>query len=375
MITSISRHLSTPIRLKFLLITSFPFSNSSKIEDYWTVLQSDNGYESNLERNLTKIRGNLNGSVVEDIMRRCSIGDRDRSILGLRFFIWAGLQSDYRHSTLMYKRATDIFDISGNPKWFVDILEAYRKEGCSVSVKTFKEILYLCRERGAEEALGVLRKMSEFKCMPDTMVFNVVIRLFSEKGDMDVVVGLREEMASLDLYPDMITYAAMIKGFCNVGLLEDAYGLFEIMRQHGCFPNVVAYSAVLDGFCKSGNLDRAMQLLDEMEKEGKDRKPNVVTYTSVIQSFCENGRITEALAVLDRMNSNGCRPNRITMGILINGLCTEGRMDEAYVLVDKLALDGSVSSGLSLVLLLYLCVEMRTWRKRRSSSRRCWRVN
>ncbi|KAJ4977865.1 hypothetical protein NE237_008645 [Protea cynaroides] len=319
------------------------FGKTAAVADnYWSLLQK-NESGSSLERSLGKIDVKLDALCVEDVLRRCS---SDRVILGLRFFIWAGLQSYYRHSALMYNKACELFEINRKPQLLNDVLEVYRMCGSLVTVKVFKVILNLCREaKLAEEALGVLRKMGEFNCRPDTSSYNVVIRLFNEKGDIDVAVGLMKEMALIDLYPDMLTYVEMIKGFCNVGRLEDACGLFKVMRSHGCVPSVVAYSALLDGFCRVGNLERALELLGEMEKVGSDCSPNTVTYTSVIQCFCEQRRSTEALEVLDRMIAHGCRPNRVTVSTLIKGLCLEGYIEEAYKLVDKVVVNGSVSSA------------------------------
>ncbi|OVA03820.1 Pentatricopeptide repeat [Macleaya cordata] len=344
-IRSIPLYLFVPGRIRnprVFVTGRCSFTNtSSSAENYWKILHG-NGSELNLEKTLAKTRAKLNSSIIEDIIRRCSI---DQSLLGLRFFIWAGLQPDYRHSTLMYNKACQLFKVDQRPETLNDVLEAYRKEGCLVSVKTFKVILNLCREaKLAEEALVVLKKMREFNCRPDTTTYNVVIRLFSEKGDMDMALGLMKEMALIDLYPDMITYVSMIKGFCNLGQLENACELIKVMRSHGCFPNVVAYSALLDGVCKTGNLERALDLLGEMENEGQDCFPNVVTYTTMIQSFCEKGRTMEAVALLERMGSHGCPANRVTVSTLIKGLCSEGRIDEAYKLIDKVVADGSVST-------------------------------
>ncbi|XP_010248190.1 PREDICTED: pentatricopeptide repeat-containing protein At5g47360 [Nelumbo nucifera] len=333
----ISYHLKNP---RFLVAQARPFASSLAAENYWNLLQS-NTPGLNLERSLVKIRAKLDSSCVEDVLRRCSV---DHPTLGLRFFVWAGLQSDYRHSSFMYRKACELFEIHGRSQSLYDVLECYRKEGSFVSVKLFKVILNLCREANiAEEALRVLRKMGEFNCRPDTACYNIVIRLFCEKCDMDVAMELMNEMAFVDIYPDMVTYVEMIKGFCSAQRVEDACGLFRVMRGHGCFPNVVAYSALLDGICKIGNLERTFELLEEMEKVGGDCLPNVVTYTSVIQSFCQNGRSIEAMGVIDRMKTHGCYPNRITLSILVTGLCKGGHIEEAYKLIDKIIAEGGVS--------------------------------
>lgn len=262
--------------------------------------------------------------------------------MGLRFFVWAGLQSDYRHSYFMYGKACKLFEISQNPKLISDIIEAYTDEKCFVTVKTFKVVLNLCKEaKLADEALWVLRKMPEFNLFPDTTMYNSVIRLFCLKGDMNTAESLMKEMGLVDLYPDMITYVEMVKGFCNVGRLDDAFGLFKVVKELDCGNNTVLCSALLDGVCKSGDMERALGLLEEMEKGGGEVSPNVVAYTSVIQRFCEKGRTLEALEVLDRMEARGCFPNRVTVSCLIERFCAEGRVEEVSKLIDRVVKGGA----------------------------------
>ncbi|KAK6262855.1 hypothetical protein QUC31_008671 [Theobroma cacao] len=339
-ILSLSRFISISISSKPNKIFTFLFSTASSADKFFTHLQKK---QSNIEKTLALVNSKLDSNCVWEVLERCSF---DKSQMGLRFFIWAGLQSNYRHSSYMYSKACEFLKIKQNPFLVLDVIEAYKVEKCLVNVKMFKVVLNLCREaRITDEALLVLRKMPEFNLRPDTTTYNVVIRLICEKGDMDMADKLMKEMGLIDLYPDMITYLAMIKGFCNAGRLEDACGLFQVMRKHGCFPNAVAYSALLEGICRYGSVEKALELLGEMEKEGDGCSPNVITYTSVIQSFCEKGQTTKALRVLDRMGTCGCAPNRVTVSTLIKRLCAEGHVEEAYKLIDKVVPGGGVSDG------------------------------
>ena len=296
-----------------------------------------------MEKTLATINAQLDSKCVSRVLHRCY---PSQSQMGLRFFIWAGLQSDYRHTSYMYNKACKLFKINENPKLLFDVIEAYRAEKCCVTVRTFKVVLNLYKEaKLADEALWVLRKMPEFGLRADTTMYNVVIRLFCVKGDMNMAESLMKEMGLNDLYPDMITYVEMVKAFCNVGRLEDAFGLFKVMKVHGCLPNTVLYSVLLDGICKFGNMEKAMEVLEEMEKEGGSCSPNVVTYTSVIQRFCEKGQTLKALQVLDRMEACGCSPNRVTVSCLIERFCLEGRVEEVNKLIDKVVKGGAVSHG------------------------------
>ncbi|KAL6284361.1 hypothetical protein ACE6H2_015290 [Prunus campanulata] len=223
------------------------------------------------------------------------------SQLGLRFFICAGLHSSYGHSYFMYSKACELCEIKLNPSVIFDVLEAYRIEGRFISLNAFKVVFNLCKEANlADEALSVLRKIPDFGLRPDTTLYNVVIRLFCDKGDMNMAESLVKEMGLVDLLPDLITYMVMINGFCNVG--------------------------------RSEKMERALELLTEMEKVGGDCSPNVVTYTSVIQKLCDKGRLKEALVIFDRMEACGCAPSRVM-----------DQVEEAYKQIDRVVAGRSVT--------------------------------
>ncbi|XP_023746744.1 pentatricopeptide repeat-containing protein At5g47360 [Lactuca sativa] len=351
----VSRSLSSSLRIKN---PSFSFATralTNPVEKYWTHLQSN---DPNIEKALTRVGAKLDPSCVKELITRCSSTSKHPTS-GLRFFIWAGIQREYRHNSYMYNIACKTFKINQNPNVIKDVIEAYTIDHSVVNVKAFKVVLNLCKEaRLANEGLWVLKKMEDFNCKPDTTAYNLVIRLFCEKGKMDEALMLMEEMSLIDLYPDMVTFVTMIKGFCDLGRIQDADKLFKIVNQQGLPPNVVAYSALLDGVCKVGDLERGLELLDEMEKKCGSCSPTVVTYTSIIQSFCEKGRSMEAFTILDRMEACGCAPNRVTISTFINGLIKEDRVDEAYKLIDRVVAKGSVSKSecySSLVVTFFRC--------------------
>ncbi|XVE65136.1 hypothetical protein DITRI_Ditri07aG0157000 [Diplodiscus trichospermus] len=337
---SLSRFVSLSICPKPIKVFTFQFSTAFSADKFFTHLQRK---QINIEKTLALVNAKLDSNCVCDVLERCSI---DKSEMGLRFFIWAGLQPNYRHSSYAYSKASEFLKIKQNPRLVLDVIEAYKVEKCLVNVKMFKVVLNLCREaRIANEAMLVLRKMPEFNIRADTTAYNVVIGSLCEKGDIDMADKLMKEMGLIDLYPDVITYLAVIKAFCEAGRLEDACVLFRGMRRHGCSPNAVVYSVLLEGICRHASTEKALEFLGEMEKEGGSCSPNVITYTSVIKSFCAKGQTTEALKILDRMEAYGCAPNRATVATLINWLCAEGRIEEAYKLIDKVLAGGGVSAG------------------------------
>ncbi|XP_047339213.1 pentatricopeptide repeat-containing protein At5g47360 [Impatiens glandulifera] len=358
-VSSLSRLLADSISRRkpyFSITTSLAFTTSSFADNYWTHLQKN---DSNLEASLNSVKTELDASTVIEVLRRSVLAQQH--ISGLRFFIWSGHRPGYKHSSYVYRQACKLLDVKTDPVLITHVIDAYKLDGYTLSIKIFKVILNLCREADlAETGLRILKQMKEeFNCQPDMTMYNVVIRLYCSKGGMDMASDLMNEMMLLGLHPDMSMYVAMIKGFCDIRELEKACKLFEAMSEHGCKPNTVVYSALLDGFCLNGSMESGLKLLESMEKEGGDCSPNVVTYTSVIQRLCEKGKSTEALAILDRMEAKGCFPNRVTVVSLIQGLCDEGCLEKAIKMIDRVVAGGYVSFGECYSSLVIILLRMR----------------
>ncbi|CAN6802452.1 hypothetical protein Bca4012_078197 [Brassica carinata] len=338
----IRRRVSLSFQSQPSKLSPLRFSTTlSPAERLYNHLQSST---SNLEKELTSSKAKIDASCINEVITRCR---PNQFQLGLRFFIWAGTQSGHRHSPYMYTKACDFLQIRANPYLIKNVVEAYKKDECFVSVKTMRIVLSLCSQaKLADEALWVLRKFPEFDLSADTVAYNVVIRLFADKGDLSMGMKLMEEMESIDLSPDVMTYTSLINGFCNAGKVDEAWKLAKGMSEHGCVLNTVTYSRILEGVCKCGEMERALELLTEMEKEedGGFISPNAVTYTLVIQAFVEKKRVQEALMVLDRMGDRGCSPNRVTASVLIQGVLENGEdVKDLSKLIDKLVKLGGVS--------------------------------
>ncbi|KAA0032377.1 hypothetical protein IC582_010736 [Cucumis melo] len=336
----ISYPRSSSILLNISTLSTFHLSTLSSSDLFYDHLEKNNG---NVEKTLATVKTKLDSRCVNEVLYKCS---SELSQMGLRFFIWAGRQPNYRHTSFMYSRACELIGINVSPCLLFNVIEDYRREGCLVDIRIFQIILNLCKEaKLTKEALSILRKMSEFHLRADTTIYNLVIRLCTEKGEMDKAMELMKEMDSVDIHPNMITYISMIKGFCDVGRWEDAYGLFKAMKENGYAPNTVVYSVLVNGAVRLRIMDKLMEMLEEMEKQGGTCRPNTVTYTSIIQSLCEQGFLLEALKVLDRMEEYGHAPNRVAVGYLVKEFCKDGHVEEAYKLIDRVVARGGASYG------------------------------
>ncbi|KAJ8541249.1 hypothetical protein K7X08_002065 [Anisodus acutangulus] len=159
--------------------------------------------------------------------------------------------------------------------------------------------------------------MKEYNCRPDTTVYNVVIRLLCDKGDMDDAMFLMREMDLTDLRPDMITYVAMIKGLSK-------------------------------GLCKDGHVDEAHKVIDRVAESGI---PYDTCYSFLVLSLFLIGKLKEAEMLFRRMLDGWT-----SSMIIIRWLCQQRRILDGYQLIDPVE-QSTIDSDIYSILMAGLCEE------------------
>ena len=105
----------------------------------------------------------------------------------------------------------------------IPVLEDLKREGCVVSVRTFKIIFNISREANLlEQARELLDHMKDLNCRPDSTIYNSLICLLTEARCMDMAETMVKRMSGWGSSPNIITYSALIKGFHDLGQIEDA---------------------------------------------------------------------------------------------------------------------------------------------------------
>lgn len=67
---------------------------------------------------------------VEEVLHKCVVNGN--KMLGLRFFIWAGQQQDYRLKHSSYNVVCRILGVMKRPKMLPQVLADMKKDGCGV---------------------------------------------------------------------------------------------------------------------------------------------------------------------------------------------------------------------------------------------------
>ncbi|EPS69387.1 hypothetical protein M569_05378, partial [Genlisea aurea] len=198
-------------------------------------------------------------------------------------------------------------------------------------------VKYHCRNGDMGSAFDLLKEMDKSHLSsPNLITYSTLMDGLCRTGKLREAVVLLEEMISKRrIVPDALTYNLLISGFCRTGKTDEARKIIAFMEKNGCPPNVVNYSTLMNGLCSAGKIEEARETMSRMANSS-GLKPDAVAYTTLISSMCRAGETSGAIELLEEMKSVGCEPDAVTFNVILGGLCREGRSGEAVGMVEGL---------------------------------------
>ncbi|XP_057779001.1 pentatricopeptide repeat-containing protein At3g09650, chloroplastic [Salvia miltiorrhiza] len=244
----------------------------------------------------------------------------------------------------------------------------------------YNAVLNACSNLGdAKRFLQLFDEMPEFKCEPDALTYNVMIKLCARAERKDLLVFVLERIIEKRIPLCMTTLHSLIAAYVGFGDLETAEKLVQAMREgrrdickilrksatYNMFdedeessseddlfekllpnsinydseppdlPQAVApdsriYTTLMKGYMKAGRVADVVRMLEAMShQKDSSSHPDHVTYTTVISAFVKAGAMDRARLVLVEMARIGVPANLITYNILLKGYCHRLQIDKA----------------------------------------------
>lgn len=156
----------------------------------------------------------------------------------------------------------------------VKILNSVKK-GCNLNASSFNPIFGCISKLGdVNSAHRMFAKMKDLKCRPNTVTYNILMRMFADKKSTDMVLKLRKEMDENEIEPNANTYRVLISTFCGIGHWNNAYSFFKEMIEEKCLrPSLPVYEMVLQQLRKAGQLKKHEELVEKMVNRGFVTRP------------------------------------------------------------------------------------------------------
>ncbi|XP_022857630.1 pentatricopeptide repeat-containing protein At1g63070, mitochondrial-like [Olea europaea var. sylvestris] len=193
------------------------------------------------------------------------------------------------------------------------------KQGISPDIITYTLLMHglygFYNAKEDLEATSFFKMLLRHNIEPNFVVYNILIKAYSMKGNRIEALKLRDEMRSKGLQPDVFCYTALIRDFYKLGQIDEIKSLFQERLSCNVQPNKITYAVVIDGY--SSWIIRN-KLLSEMIGKGMD--PDSVTYNTLTNGFCNKGKVKEAFNLWDHISHRGLKLDEVAHTSLVHCL-------------------------------------------------------
>uniref|UniRef100_A0A803KPL7 Pentatricopeptide repeat-containing protein n=1 Tax=Chenopodium quinoa TaxID=63459 RepID=A0A803KPL7_CHEQI len=318
--------------------------------------ESNNVFEFKTQNFLRKFRDKLSEPLLIDVMKLIK-----NPKLSVQFFLWAGQQVGYSHTTPVYDALLEVMGCDQDDRIPKHFLQDIQDEDRGVLEKLLNVLVRkCCRDGRWNVALEELGRLKDFGHRPSRSTYNALVQVFVEAGRLDTACLLHLEMSNVgfkmdistlnsfayalckagkwgealdlvekeDFVPDTKLYTTMISGLCEASLFDEAIDILNKMRCSSSLPNVVTYRVLLCGCLKKKKLGRCKKILSMMIAEGC--YPNRRIFNSLIHAYCASSDYFYAYKLLENMANCGCQPGYLVYNILIGGICCKEELPSSY---------------------------------------------
>uniref|UniRef100_A0A7N0VJB4 DYW domain-containing protein n=1 Tax=Kalanchoe fedtschenkoi TaxID=63787 RepID=A0A7N0VJB4_KALFE len=230
----------------------------------------------------------------------------------------------------------------------------------------------------ALKACALLRRLEVGKALhaqivkceekPDQVVYNALLKLYSDCGAFDEVMKVFDEMPERNV----ASWNSLIVGFVARDQLAEALNVFRMMQRKGMTfswvtltsilpvcsrmtalytgrevhaqilkssvpPDVPVMNSVLDMYAKCGAMEYCIKVFDNMQIK------DLTSWNTVLGGYAMSGRMLEGVELFHEMVSSGVNPDDVTFITLLSGCSHSGLTDIGQQLFDAMEPEYGIS--------------------------------
>ncbi|KAJ0078712.1 hypothetical protein Patl1_22376 [Pistacia atlantica] len=165
-----------------------------------------------------------------------------------------------------------------------------------------------CKRGDVETGLHLFREMSE----RSVVSWNSMISYLSQSGMDSEALKLFHEMRDQGFELDEATIVSVLPVCARLGAVDVGEWIHSYAKSSGLYQNIVSVeNALVDFYCKCGILETARKIFSEMPKK------NVISWNAMISGLAFNGRGELGVEFFEQMMTEGLTPNPTTfLGVL-----------------------------------------------------------
>lgn len=168
------------------------------------------------------------------------------------------------------------------------------------------------------------------------------MRWYAAAGNLDEVISVWEEWrATLDKHPCTESYNLVMKLFVEKGLDSEAVKLLCRMIEEGALPNCRTYTVIIEHLVRFGYLDSAFKIFQILPLMRIRR--TLKQYSTLVEAFTRTDRLETAKILLHEMQADGILPGR-TMLLSLQKIKESGYVDDKDELLLEMIPDERIKS-------------------------------
>lgn len=170
------------------------------------------------------------------------------------------------------------------------------------------------------------RKLFDEMPEPDSVIYNVMFKGYSQNGMHKEVLSLFGKMMEYHIKPSCYTFPMILKSCGKCSALCEGEQVHSFVTKNGFKTNPFVGNTLIEMYSSCGEVPRAYKVFDEMPVR------NVVAWTSMINGFILCGKINSARELFDL----AVEKDVVLWNTMISGYIDVGDMENAHKLFDKM---------------------------------------
>ncbi|EXB60130.1 hypothetical protein L484_013395 [Morus notabilis] len=269
----------------------------------YSILIDGWGKEPNLPRAREVFREMVDLGIKPDVVTYgimvdvlCKAGRVDEAIESVRHMDSNGCKP----TSFIYSVLVHTYGVESRIEDAVDAFMEMERRGVEADVVVYNALIgAFARVDRFKNAKRVLNDMNSKGVRPNSRTCNVMLNGLIGRGRTEEAVKVFRRMSKV-CEPDADTYTMMIKMFCEKGEVDMALEVWKHMKSKRFVPSMHMFSVLINGLCEKKDASRACVLMEEMIEKGI--RPAGVTFGRLRQLLMKEGRDDVLKFLQQKMN-------------------------------------------------------------------------
>ncbi|XP_011073666.1 putative pentatricopeptide repeat-containing protein At5g65820 isoform X2 [Sesamum indicum] len=244
-------------------------------------------------------------------------------------------EAGFEPDIVVYNNLLNGYSVAGKMVDAFHLLQEMKRTGCEPNATSYTIMIQaLCAREKMEEAVRVFMDMEGNGCEADIVTYTTLISGFcksahEKKEELEECLDLMKEMRKISVLPDSSIYNTVIRLACKLGETEDGMRLMNELEANGISPGVETFVIMVNGLVENDCLVEACDYFNEMVGRGLLAAPQYGILKDLLNSLLRADKLQLAKDVWSCIIAKGCELNVYAWTIWIHALFSNGHVKDA----------------------------------------------